>query len=135
MVGRMRTCMIALLSAVSSVTILGCGNLEVLSPEQEMPLIQQQYRRVGGSSSGIYANAKKVFDRLSITVTDERPGASLIGKMNIMGPTVTTPGIPKTSSKRAFIPISKGSARAVNAAFFSAHPNPLCASCAILTSA
>jgi hypothetical protein len=68
---------------VSSVTLLGCGSAEVLTPEQEMPLIQQQYRRVGGSAAGIYANAKKVFERLSITVTDERPGASLVGKMNV----------------------------------------------------
>jgi hypothetical protein len=73
---------IALLCAVSS-TLLGCGGAEVLTPDQEMPLIQQQYRRVGGSTSGIYASAKKVFERLTITVTDERPGASLIGKMNI----------------------------------------------------
>jgi len=79
----MRNGMIALVCAVSSFAMLGCGSVEVLTPEQEMPLIQQQYRRVGGSASGIYANALKVFDKLSITITDQRAGASLIGKMNV----------------------------------------------------
>jgi hypothetical protein len=82
MVDRMRKAMTALLCAASSFALVGCGGA-ILSPEQEIPLIQQQYRRVGGSASGIYENALKVFEKLSITVTDERPGASLIGKMNI----------------------------------------------------
>jgi hypothetical protein len=63
--------------------VAGCGGAVVLTPEQEIPLIQQQYRRVGGSSSGILASAKKAFERMSIVVADERPGSAIIGRMNV----------------------------------------------------
>jgi hypothetical protein len=65
------------------VCVAGCGGGGILSHDEEMLLIQEQYRRVGGTAAGIYANAKKVFDKLHIKLTGVREGAAMIGKMNI----------------------------------------------------
>ena len=80
--GSHRVCGVISLVALAGM-VAGCSGGRVLSQEDEVPLIQAQYKRMGGTSAGIYSKAVDVCSRLDIQIIAEREGRSLTGKMNI----------------------------------------------------
>ncbi len=71
------------LSWAAGVAVAGCGTVVMTNPQEEMPAARHAYRRMPGSSAKIFAEAKKVLDRMGFTIVSERENMVLNGKLDV----------------------------------------------------
>ncbi len=71
------------LSWAAVITGAGCGTAIMMNTQEEMPAGRYPYRRMPGSSARIFAEAKRVLDRMGFAIVSERENMALNGRLDV----------------------------------------------------
>lgn len=71
------------LSWAAVITGAGCGTAVVTNPQEDMPASRHSSRRMPGSSARIFAEAKRVLDRMGFAISGVRENQALMGRLDV----------------------------------------------------